>query len=217
MQKVMQNMKSEELDDKTQCQLCKRLVWKRVSPMDVIARGHSTAIFLCLKTFSAWWQPNKRTTKGDPRARLLLTSEKAVFCKTQEWMMTCCQHWNLSRKTNFALPHPPQSPVFVLKFWCHHGVLRFEMVFYPQKLFWGSKIAMAVFQPDVDRLSWLLAALQQWLPQPLQACLRVSPPGNTLLRKSDDPIIIADFSLTRESDNYHNLDCLLTTVWRTAL
>ena len=26
MQKVMQNMKSEELDDKTQCQLCKRLV-----------------------------------------------------------------------------------------------------------------------------------------------------------------------------------------------
>ena len=115
--------------------------------------------------------------------------------------MTCCQHWNLSRKTNFALPHPPQSPVFVLKFWRHHGVLRFEMVGYPQKLFGGSKIAMAVVQPDVDRLSWLLAVFQQWLPQPLQACLRVSPPGNTLLRKSDDPIIIADFSLSRESDN----------------
>ena len=135
----------------------------------------------------------------------------------QKWVIKCHQNCHLSRKANFALPHPPQSPVFVLKFWCHHGVLRFEMVFYPQKLFWGSKIAMAVFQPDVDRLSWLLVALQQWLSQPLQACLHVSPPGNTLLRKSDDPIIIADFSLTRESDNYHNLDCLLTTVWRTAL
>ena len=179
--------------------------------------GIQHPIFLCLKPLSAWWQPNKLTTKGDPRASLLLTSDK-------EGMMTCCQHGHLSRKTNFALPHPPQSPVFVLKFWCHHGVLKFEMVFYPQKLFGSSKIAMAVVQPDVDCLSWLPAVFQQWLPQPLHACLRVSPPGNTLLRKSDDPIIFADFSLTRESDNqiiiinyYHNLDCLLTTVWRTAL
>ena len=43
--------------NQTQCQLCKRLVgpiipfslsgqvWKRVSPMDVIARGQSTTIF----------------------------------------------------------------------------------------------------------------------------------------------------------------------------
>ena len=59
--------------------------------------------------------------------------------ETQKWVIKCHQNCHLSRKANFALPHPPQSPVLVLKFWCHHGVLRFEMVFYPQKTFRGFK------------------------------------------------------------------------------
>ena len=78
--------------NKTQCQLCKRLawpiippsmsdlVWKRVSPLDVIIRVQSTAIFLCTWPFSAWWW-RTNNQPGDPRASLLLTSEKAVFCK----------------------------------------------------------------------------------------------------------------------------------------
>ena len=36
------------------------LVWKRVSPMDVIAKGHSTTSFLCIWPFSARWHPYKR-------------------------------------------------------------------------------------------------------------------------------------------------------------
>ena len=75
----------------TQCQLCKRLawpiiphswsglVWKRVSLVDVIIMQQSRTIFLSICPFSAWWQPNEQ--QCDPRASLLLTSEKAVFCK----------------------------------------------------------------------------------------------------------------------------------------
>ena len=53
-------MKSEELDDKTQCQLCKRLayssflVWKRVSSMDMVVRVQLTTIFLCIEPFLTW-------------------------------------------------------------------------------------------------------------------------------------------------------------------
>ena len=55
---------------KTQCQLCKSLTWpiiplswsgpfcKRVSPTDVITRGH----FPVFWPFSAWWQPTNQTT-----------------------------------------------------------------------------------------------------------------------------------------------------------
>ena len=59
------------------------LVWKRVSFMDVITMGQSTAILLCIWTFSAWWWTNERTTnkQGDPCASLHLTSSvKEVFC-----------------------------------------------------------------------------------------------------------------------------------------
>ena len=52
--------------------------------LDVItSRGQSTTISLCIGPLSAWWrQTNERTNKkpGDPSARLLLISEKAVFC-----------------------------------------------------------------------------------------------------------------------------------------
>ena len=44
--------------------------------LDVITRGQSTTIFLCIGPFSTWWQTNKRTNEqpGDPSASLLLTS-----------------------------------------------------------------------------------------------------------------------------------------------
>ena len=58
-------------------------IWKRISFWDMITRGQWTTIFLCIGPFSVWWQPNEGTTKqpGDSSASLLLTSEKAVFCK----------------------------------------------------------------------------------------------------------------------------------------
>ena len=59
------------------------LVWKRVSPMDVVTFGLSTTIFLCIRPFPAWWQPD------DPSASLLFTSEKAVFCEScRSWKVT---------------------------------------------------------------------------------------------------------------------------------
>ena len=45
--------------------------------MEVITKAKSTAIFLCIRPFSA-------KQLGNPRASLLLiTDEKAVFCKIQ--------------------------------------------------------------------------------------------------------------------------------------
>ena len=87
--------------NKTLCQLCKRLtwpiiphswsglVWKRVSPMDVITMGQSTTIFLCIWPFSAWWRTSNQP--GDPSASLLLVSEKAVFCNKWIAPLMCCQ------------------------------------------------------------------------------------------------------------------------------
>ena len=39
------------------------LVWsaKRFSPMDVMTRGQSTSIIVCIWPFSAWWQKNEHT------------------------------------------------------------------------------------------------------------------------------------------------------------
>ena len=54
---------------------------KQWSGQDLIIRTQSTAIFLCIQPFSAWWQTITTKQPGDPRASLLLTSEKAVFCK----------------------------------------------------------------------------------------------------------------------------------------
>ena len=48
------------------------LVWKRVSPIDVITMGQSTTI---------WPFPTKQP--GDPNANLLLSSEKAVSYDTK--------------------------------------------------------------------------------------------------------------------------------------
>ena len=39
------------------------LAWKRVSPMDVVTRGRSTSIVLCIWPFLARWQTNQ-PTKG---------------------------------------------------------------------------------------------------------------------------------------------------------
>ena len=88
--------------NKSQCQLYKRLaepiiplffglVWSRkgVSTIDVITRGQSTAMFLCIGPFSAWWQPTKEP--GDPRSSLLLTSEKSVFCNFYSQTVDFCQ------------------------------------------------------------------------------------------------------------------------------
>ena len=88
----MKEVLNDVCTDKTQCQLCKRLTWpiilsswsslvcKRVSPTNLIARGHSTITFLCIRPFSVWWQTTDQST-NQPGASLLLTSEKAVFCK----------------------------------------------------------------------------------------------------------------------------------------
>ena len=46
---------------------------KQWSGQDLIIRTQSTAIFLCIQPFSAWWQTNERQP-GDPSASLLLTS-----------------------------------------------------------------------------------------------------------------------------------------------
>ena len=66
---------------------------KKSFTLDVITRWQSTSIFLCIKPFSAWWwtneQTNKRTNEqlGDPRASLLLSSEKAILCKQVFWAL----------------------------------------------------------------------------------------------------------------------------------
>ena len=38
------------------------LAWAGISPMDMITRALSTANFLCIRSFLAWWQTNTRTT-----------------------------------------------------------------------------------------------------------------------------------------------------------
>ena len=58
--------------------------YKRVSLLDLIIRARSTAIFCVLGHF--WHgdtQTNEQTTRC-PSASLLLTSEKAVFCKISQ-------------------------------------------------------------------------------------------------------------------------------------
>ena len=59
-------------NDKNQCQLCKGLawpinphswsvlVWKSVSPMNVITMGKARANVLCIWPFSAWWRRTKQ-------------------------------------------------------------------------------------------------------------------------------------------------------------
>ena len=49
---------------------------KKSFTLDVITRGQSITIFLCIGPFLAWWQTNEQTNKqpGDPRASLLLTN-----------------------------------------------------------------------------------------------------------------------------------------------
>ena len=59
--------------------------------LDLITRGQSTTIFLCIGPFSAWWrQTNKQP--WNPSARLLLTGEKAVFCNFREQELSFCRH-----------------------------------------------------------------------------------------------------------------------------
>ena len=65
-------------------------MWKRVSPLDVIIRGQSTTIILCIRPFSAWGQTPEQP--GDPGTSLLLTSiEKTViFVQIKHLSFTFC-------------------------------------------------------------------------------------------------------------------------------
>ena len=60
------------------------LVCKRVSPIDVITGGKSTTIFLCIGPLSATFGVVTNKQLGDPRASLLLSSEKAVLCNRDD-------------------------------------------------------------------------------------------------------------------------------------
>ena len=76
-------MQNKHCTNKTQCQPCKRLAWSLIS--------HSSFLVLlsglCIRPFSAWWQADGQP--GDPSARLLLTSEKAVLCKKGNICTAC--------------------------------------------------------------------------------------------------------------------------------
>ena len=94
MRKTVEAQKRRE--NKTQCQQRKRLAGPFIPPFlvlsglekgltfDVITSGHLTIIFLCIGPFfHGDTQTNDQTNKqpGDLSASLLLTSEKAIFCK----------------------------------------------------------------------------------------------------------------------------------------
>ena len=72
---------------------------KKSFTLDVITRGHSTTIFLCIGPFSAWSRTNKQP--GDPRASLLLTSvRRQSFAISIQWQLdhitysqACCHQW----------------------------------------------------------------------------------------------------------------------------
>ena len=99
-------MQNKHCTNKTQCQPCKRLawpiipnswsslVWKRVSPMDVIALGQSTIIFLCIRPYSAWWQPNvnpAQACSGPVRRQSFAKIQGAVLVgpKDQLFLQSC--------------------------------------------------------------------------------------------------------------------------------
>ena len=56
---------SKRILNKTQRQMCKRLAGPFIPfpglVLDVITRGQSTTVFLCIGPFLAWWQPNEQT------------------------------------------------------------------------------------------------------------------------------------------------------------
>ena len=57
---------------------------KKSFTLDVITRGQSTTIFLCIGPYSAWWQTNDQP--GDPRASLLLTSVRRQSFATVNYL-----------------------------------------------------------------------------------------------------------------------------------
>ena len=71
------------------------LVWKRVSPIYAITRVQSTTIIVCMRHFSAWWNPTERTNN---QAILEQTSswpvKKAIFCN-------CCPYKSGDIAKNF--------------------------------------------------------------------------------------------------------------------
>ena len=89
-------------DNKTQCQPCKRLAWpiipqswsglawKSVSPMDVITLGQSTTIFLCIRPFSAWWQPNEQPNNqlGEKQSFAIKVRENSY--RVYSWQRLVC-------------------------------------------------------------------------------------------------------------------------------
>ena len=71
---------SQAKDWMDQLFLCPGLFWKRVSPMVVIGRGKS-ATFFCVLGHLRYGDKQLNDQQGDPRASLLLTNEKVLFCK----------------------------------------------------------------------------------------------------------------------------------------
>ena len=79
-------------EDKNQCQQCKRRAWPTIPHekgyclYECDHYGSINNHFLCINPFSGWWQTPFRTTGqlGDPRASLLLISEKAVLCEIEK-------------------------------------------------------------------------------------------------------------------------------------
>ena len=53
---------------------------KQWSGQGLIIRTQSTAIFLCIQPFSAWWRTNNRTTRWSQSKPALDQCETAVFC-----------------------------------------------------------------------------------------------------------------------------------------
>jgi len=94
------------------------LVWKRVSLMDLITMRQSTAIFLCIWPFWAWWHLNNWTNKqpSDPRAILLFTSDKAVCCNIHALI-----HWFFLHQAawwdGIRGPGVPESSMTALPAW----------------------------------------------------------------------------------------------------
>ena len=75
----LQHLNNSTLDtqnNKTQCHLCKRLAGQII----VIIRGAFSNHFFCVLGHFGHGDEQTNKQLGSPRASLLLTSEKAVFC-----------------------------------------------------------------------------------------------------------------------------------------
>ena len=79
---------------------------KKSFTLDVITRGQSTTIFLCIGPFSAWWRTNKRTNEqpGDPRARFYVNA-----CYSRALKIITTPFYNFMRDPNQLKGKPLNS------------------------------------------------------------------------------------------------------------